>query len=158
MTRLEKRRNAVSERNAIERNPRFWSPMRVARKIVTTVVDICRGYARQKFRHLSSFTPIVNAARSIPLCMRLSYSARKSVQKEWCAYAPLLPLLCSELLRGTRFGGRINPPVNRVEHFLPVHGHLLRCHDSEADFVPSDFDHRNGDVVVDDDALVLLSR
>src|SRR5438270_859698 len=47
--------------------------------------------------------------------------------------------------------------VDRLVHLAAVHGHLLRRFDPQPDLVPADLDHRDRDVVVDDDALVLLA-
>ena len=47
--------------------------------------------------------------------------------------------------------------MNGVVHLLPVHRNFLRGDDAEADLVAADLDHRHGDVIVDDNALVFFS-
>lgn len=42
-------------------------------------------------------------------------------------------------------------------NFVTMHGHFLRSLDTQANFVASDFDHDNRDIVIDDDTLVLLA-
>ena len=49
-----------------------------------------------------------------------------------------------------RLNGRVN--------FSAVNRHFLRCFDPQADFVTTDLDDRNDDVLVDYDALVFLAR
>jgi hypothetical protein len=46
--------------------------------------------------------------------------------------------------------------VDGVKDFLPMNRDFFRCIDSEADFVSSDFDDYDSDVIVDDNALVFL--
>ena len=55
----------------------------------------------------------------------------------------------------TRIVQRLRPPY-RVVYFLSVDWHVLGGFESKSDIVTSNFDHRNDDVVVDDDALVLF--
>ena len=52
---------------------------------------------------------------------------------------------------------RLRPPY-RVVYFLSVDWHILGSIKSKSDLETSNLDHRNDDVVVDDDALVLFSR
>jgi hypothetical protein len=47
--------------------------------------------------------------------------------------------------------------VNRVENFLAMYGNLFWSNDSQPHFVAADLNDRYGDVIVNDDALVLFS-
>ena len=46
----------------------------------------------------------------------------------------------------------------RIVNFLSVDRHVPRSVETKTNFVTSDIDHRNDDIVVDDDALVPLPR
>lgn len=46
--------------------------------------------------------------------------------------------------------------MNGIEHFLTVNWNFLGCDNSQANFVTPDFHYRDGNVVVDDDALVFF--
>lgn len=46
---------------------------------------------------------------------------------------------------------------DRFVHLLSVHGDFGGCLDAEAHFVSADLDHHDGDLVPDDDLLVLLA-
>jgi hypothetical protein len=47
--------------------------------------------------------------------------------------------------------------VDRVVYLLTMDGDFLGCHDTEPNLVPPDFDHRDGDVVIDYNALIFFS-
>src|SRR5262249_8066537 len=46
--------------------------------------------------------------------------------------------------------------VNGIEDFLPVDRHFFGSNDAQPDLVAPDFDHRHGDVIVDDNAFVFF--
>ena len=47
--------------------------------------------------------------------------------------------------------------MDGVVHFLPVHRDLFGGDDTETNLVAPDFDNGHGDIVVDDDTLILFS-
>jgi len=49
-------------------------------------------------------------------------------------------------------------PHEVVEDFAAVDRHFLRGLDPEANLVPADFHHNDGNVIIDDNTLVLLAR
>lgn len=48
-------------------------------------------------------------------------------------------------------------PLDGIVNFPTVNRHFLRRFNAEADLIPADFNHDNGNVVVDNDAFVLLA-
>jgi hypothetical protein len=50
------------------------------------------------------------------------------------------------------------PPDDRLEDLSAMDRHLFRSLDPETNLVPTDLHHNDRDVVVDDDAFVLLPR
>ena len=48
--------------------------------------------------------------------------------------------------------------TDRVEHFAAVDRHLFGGLNPQADLVPPDLDHDNGNVIIDDNTLILLPR
>ena len=46
---------------------------------------------------------------------------------------------------------------DRLVHLIAVDGHFLGSLDAQADLVAADFHNHDGDLVVDDDALVFLA-
>ena len=48
--------------------------------------------------------------------------------------------------------------LDRIINFAAMHRYVLGCFDSQANLVAADLDHCESDLIVDDDAFVLLSR
>jgi hypothetical protein len=46
--------------------------------------------------------------------------------------------------------------MDGVEYLLPVHGDFLRSDNPQPHFVTANLYHRDGDIVVDDDAFVFF--
>ena len=71
--------------------------------------------------------------------------------------------LTGEALGRLRFGilgfgfGRDFPAVDGIENFLTVNWNILGRDNPKAYLITTDFNHRDGDVIVNDDALVFLS-
>jgi len=74
-----------------------------------------------------------------------------SRQDPKCEWSILRPADFRCLIHGSRL------ILNRLVDLSAMNSNILRRLDTEADFVPTDLDHGDRDVIVDDDALVFLA-
>jgi hypothetical protein len=64
-----------------------------------------------------------------------------------------------ELTRSRRrFGLRLGSAAHSIEHFLAMNGHFRGSINSQPYFIAANFDHRNDDVIANDNPFVALSR